>query len=52
MPLAVLDATRPDEPDVFTHDLLLVRYDQHVAWRGDRLPDDATELVDRLRGAA
>ena len=52
MPLAVLDATRPEEPDVFTHDLLLVRYDQHVAWRGDRLPDDATELVDRLRGAA
>jgi hypothetical protein len=28
----------------------LVRPDQHVAWRGDRLPD-SLELIDRVRGA-
>jgi len=30
---------------------VLVRPDQHVAWRGDRLPD-AAELLDRVTGAA
>ena len=34
MPLVVLDASRPDD-DAFTTDLTLVRYDRHVAWRGD-----------------
>jgi 2-polyprenyl-6-methoxyphenol hydroxylase-like FAD-dependent oxidoreductase len=32
--------------------LVLVRTDQHVAWRGDALPDDVAGLVDNLRGAA
>src|SRR5262245_12703329 len=32
--------------------MALVRPDQHVAWRGDRLPDDAAALLDRVRGAA
>lgn len=30
--------------------LALVRPDQHVAWRGDRLPDDSLDLIDRVRG--
>jgi hypothetical protein len=30
----------------------LSRPDQHVAWRGDRLPSDALALIDRVRGAA
>ena len=32
--------------------LLLSRPDQHVAWRGDRVPEDPTALIDRVRGAA
>ena len=28
----------------------LVRPDQHVAWRGDRLPQDCLDLIDRVRG--
>jgi hypothetical protein len=32
--------------------LVLVRTDEHVAWRGDALPDDVAGLVDTLRGAA
>jgi hypothetical protein len=32
--------------------LVLSRPDQHVAWRGDRLPADPLSLIDRVRGAA
>jgi 2-polyprenyl-6-methoxyphenol hydroxylase-like FAD-dependent oxidoreductase len=31
--------------------LVLVRPDQHVAWRGDRPPTDPLAVVDRVRGA-
>ena len=31
-------------------DYVLVRPDQHVAWRGDRIPDDWDAVVDRVRG--
>jgi hypothetical protein len=34
------------------HALVLSRPDQHVAWRGHRLPEDALGLIDRVRGAA
>ena len=30
---------------------LLSRPDRHVAWRGDRQPDDPLALIDRVRGA-
>ncbi len=50
LPLAVLDAERPSDP-AFTTALLLVRYDQHVVWRGDAAPDDSSALVATLRGA-
>src|SRR2546421_166079 len=32
--------------------LVLSRPDQHVAWRGDRVPADPRTLIDRVRGAA
>ena len=31
---------------------VLVRPDGHVAWRADRMPDDAPSLVDVVRGAS
>ena len=31
--------------------LALVRPDQHLAWLGDRVPEDPIALIDRLRGA-
>jgi 2-polyprenyl-6-methoxyphenol hydroxylase-like FAD-dependent oxidoreductase len=51
VPLAVLDVAATDRPAVHRHRLLIVRPDQHVAWRGDSLPADPAGLVERLRGA-
>jgi len=44
-PFEVLDV--PDETPraVYGHDLLLLRPDLHVVWRGNRLPDDPARLV-------
>jgi hypothetical protein len=51
VPLTVLDVDRALAPAVYRHALALCRADQHVAWRGDRVPADPARLVDRLRGA-
>jgi 2-polyprenyl-6-methoxyphenol hydroxylase-like FAD-dependent oxidoreductase len=50
LPLQLLDV-RPDErPALYRHALLISRPDLHVAWRGDAVPENALDLVDRLRG--
>jgi hypothetical protein len=50
MPLKILDLERPDGAGYDGHILVLSRPDQHVAWRGDRLPADPLALIDRVRG--
>jgi 2-polyprenyl-6-methoxyphenol hydroxylase-like FAD-dependent oxidoreductase len=50
IPLQVLRLGRPDLRPIYARDLLLVRPDQHVAWRGDRLPDDLDALLARVAG--
>lgn len=52
MPLEVIDIPTGTAPEVYQHNLLLCREDQHIAWRGNRLPEDTTQLVDVLRGNA
>ena len=54
MPLVVLDVDREATrvPGAYVHAMVLCRPDQHVAWRGDRLPHPIQPLVDALRGAA
>jgi 2-polyprenyl-6-methoxyphenol hydroxylase-like FAD-dependent oxidoreductase len=37
---------------LYQRKLVLVRPDGHVAWRGDRAPEDALAVIDRVRGAA
>jgi len=51
LPLKVLDIEPGRAPTAYRHKLVMVRADQHVAWRGDAVPADATQLVDLLRGA-
>jgi hypothetical protein len=51
LPLTVLDLPEPRAAELFAAPLLLVRPDQHVAWRGAELPPDPERLVDQVRGA-
>ncbi|MEO6184687.1 MAG: FAD-dependent oxidoreductase [Steroidobacteraceae bacterium] len=50
VPLTVLDLDATALPAIYRHKLVLSRPDQHVAWRGDALPD-SLDLVDQIRGA-
>ena len=52
VPLKILDVERPTTAMFYGERLVLSRPDQHVAWRGDRLPADPLALIDRVRGAA
>lgn len=49
IPLTVLDIELPEACDLYENDLALIRPDQHVAWRGDELPD-VGELLTRVAG--
>ncbi|MGB7950292.1 MAG: FAD-dependent monooxygenase [Candidatus Binatia bacterium] len=40
----------PEGRELYACDLALIRPDQHVAWRGDRLPDNCDELLARVTG--
>lgn len=51
VPLRVLDVASREAAAIYRHKLVLSRPDQHVAWRGDRIPADPLALVDRIRGA-
>ena len=48
-PFNVLDIADQAPRDVYGHDLLLLRPDLHVVWRGNSLPD-ATKLAARATG--
>lgn len=50
IPLSVIDATQADFPAEYRHKLVLVRQDQHVAWRGDAVPADGEEFFETLKG--
>jgi hypothetical protein len=50
LPLEVLKLGRADLRQIYERDLLLVRPDQHVAWRGDALPADLFGLLQRVIG--
>jgi hypothetical protein len=50
VPLAHRVAANPEVRALYGADLVLIRPDQHVAWRGDRI-DDADALWRRVTGA-
>ncbi|MEV4627335.1 FAD-dependent monooxygenase [Micromonospora sp. NPDC049523] len=52
VPLTHLAVDDPGVRAVWERDLVLVRPDQHVAWRGDRAPDDWRAVLHRVTGRA
>lgn len=50
VPLAILRLGNPDLRNIYERDLILVRPDQHVAWRGDSPPADAEALLRLVSG--
>jgi hypothetical protein len=51
MALTVLRLDDHSIAELYDDPLVLVRPDQHVAWRGAKAPEDPSALVDILRGA-
>jgi hypothetical protein len=51
VPLTVNRIAAPEIAGLYGRALVLVRPDGHVAWRGDRQPQDALTLIDTVRGA-
>ena len=49
-PLHILDFSPECGKVGYSYPLVLVRPDQHVAWRGHSSPDDALSLIDYIRG--
>ena len=49
VPLKIVDVEKPDT-DLFRHGLMIVRYDQHIVWRGQAAPNDSEELMLKLKG--
>jgi 2-polyprenyl-6-methoxyphenol hydroxylase-like FAD-dependent oxidoreductase len=50
IPLTVLNIANPDARDLYQRDLVLVRPDQYVAWRGNRPASDPDRLFGQLVG--
>jgi 2-polyprenyl-6-methoxyphenol hydroxylase-like FAD-dependent oxidoreductase len=49
-PLDILDIPEASARELYGFDLLLVRPDLHVAWRGDTVPTDPGAIADRVTG--
>lgn len=50
IPLNVVTVDRIEARDLYGCDLALIRPDQHVAWRGNALPEDSDDLLARVTG--
>lgn len=50
IPLTIVRLDRPDLRPIYERNFLLVRPDQHVAWRGDEIPTDTVALLRRAAG--
>jgi len=51
LPLHVLDIQDEKAQGLYECALVLVRPDQHVAWRGNAAPGDPLGIIDRIRGS-
>jgi hypothetical protein len=51
LPLEVISLNDENVRQAYERDLVLVRPDGHVAWRGDKLPANPDTVIDKVRGA-
>ena len=51
VPLSVVTTADDALRDLYQRDLVLVRPDQHIAWRGNGEPADADALIARVIGS-
>jgi len=49
-PLTVLDIPDAAARDLYQHDIILLRPDMHIVWRGSRIDDDAAEIAATATG--
>ena len=50
VPLQVISTNVPEARDLYGVDYALLRPDQHVAWRGNEIPDDCDAVLDTVTG--
>jgi len=50
VPITLFDQEEPETYDLYQAELVLIRPDEYVAWRGDSLPQDPMALVDLISG--
>jgi hypothetical protein len=50
LPLKRLDIRIAEAQELYRRDLVLIRPDAYIAWRGDRVPDDPDALLARVTG--
>jgi hypothetical protein len=50
LPLKLLDIRIPEARALYGRDLVLIRPDAYIAWRGDQAPDDPEALLARISG--
>jgi len=51
MPFEVVALDDPRVRETYERKFVLVRPDGHVAWRGDAIPENTAEILDKVRGA-
>ena len=51
VPIVYIEQRDPIIHQSYKTDLVLIRPDQYVAWRGNRLPDDTVALLKLTTGA-
>ena len=51
LPLEVIDIDEPTVRETYERELVLIRPDGHVAWRGDIIPANIGDIIAKVRGA-
>jgi len=50
VPLEVIGMDNKQVREIYERNFVLVRPDGHVAWRGDEIPENTKDIIDKVRG--